>query len=252
MASFDQLKELFMNQEEKDGKRREKEKEEEERKRKEDKEEVKELIKSQMTSIKVDIMEIKAKQNVIENKVVETETEMLKKYDNLANKLGNLEKKIRLLKKGRHRKRQKKRIVARYLWKSIQRAVAGRPPNQLPRPVQHSSQWAASRQPPPCRPDGNPQGEAAKPNQLSGAWKEEEVNIGQITQPTQPVFSVGLVVLQNKQELKAFLEPQQIASTEAGAAKLLMSVRTMIEMNREWVVLKGLRDIVQNKSSRIK
>ena len=86
-----------MNQEEKDGMRREKEKEEEERKRKEDKEEVKKLIKSQMTSIKLDIMELKAKQNIIENKVLETETEMLKKYDNMANKLGNLEKKIRLL-----------------------------------------------------------------------------------------------------------------------------------------------------------
>ena len=46
------------------------------------------------------------------------------------------------------------------------------------------------------------------------------------------------VVLQNKQELKAFLEPQQIASTEAGAAKLVMSVRSMIEMNRDWIVLK--------------
>jgi hypothetical protein len=46
------------------------------------------------------------------------------------------------------------------------------------------------------------------------------------------------VVLQNKQELKAFLESQQIASTEAGAAKLVMSVRSMIEMNREWAVMK--------------
>ena len=49
MASFDQLKELFMEKEDKAGKRRVKEKEEEERKRKEDKEEVKELIKSQMS-----------------------------------------------------------------------------------------------------------------------------------------------------------------------------------------------------------
>ena len=40
MASFEQLKELFINQEEKDGKRREKEKEEEERRRKLDNDEV--------------------------------------------------------------------------------------------------------------------------------------------------------------------------------------------------------------------
>ena len=46
------------------------------------------------------------------------------------------------------------------------------------------------------------------------------------------------VVLQNKQELKSFLEPQQIASTEAGAAKLVISLRSMIELNREWVVFK--------------
>ena len=45
-------------------------------------------------------------------------------------------------------------------------------------------------------------------------------------------------MLQNKQELKCFLEPQQIASTQAGAAKLVISIRSMIEMNREWVVLK--------------
>ena len=61
MASFEQLKELFLNQEEKDGKRREKEKEEEERKRKEDKEEVKQLIKSQMLAIQ-DINGIQMKQ----------------------------------------------------------------------------------------------------------------------------------------------------------------------------------------------
>ena len=46
------------------------------------------------------------------------------------------------------------------------------------------------------------------------------------------------VVLQNKLELKAFLKPQQIASSEAGAAKLVMSIRSMIEMNRQWVVVK--------------
>ena len=59
MATFDQLKELFKNQEEKDGMRREKEKEEEERKRRDDKEEVKEVIKTHMSSIKDDIKEIK-------------------------------------------------------------------------------------------------------------------------------------------------------------------------------------------------
>ena len=95
MASFDQLKELFMNQEVKDGKRREKEKEEEERRRKEDKEEVKELIKSQMSSIKEEIKEIKSKQDMIEDKVMKAEKKMAKKYDDMANKVGNIEKKIK-------------------------------------------------------------------------------------------------------------------------------------------------------------
>ena len=80
MATFDQLKELFKNQEEKDGMRREKEKEEEERKRKEDKEEVKEAIKNHMSSIQEDIREIKAKQDKIEVQVVESEIKMGKKY----------------------------------------------------------------------------------------------------------------------------------------------------------------------------
>ena len=46
------------------------------------------------------------------------------------------------------------------------------------------------------------------------------------------------VVLQNKSELKSFLEPQQISSSEAGAAKLVMAVRSLIELNRDWIVLK--------------
>ena len=70
MASFNQLKELFKNQEEKEDKRREKEKEEEERKRREDNEEVKELIRSQMSSIKEDIKNIKTKQDKIEDKML--------------------------------------------------------------------------------------------------------------------------------------------------------------------------------------
>ena len=86
MASFEQLKELFLNQEEKDGKRREKEKEEEERKRKEDKEEVKQLIQSQMSVFKEDITEIKMKQDTIEDKVKEAEIKMAKKYEDMANK----------------------------------------------------------------------------------------------------------------------------------------------------------------------
>ena len=38
------------------------------------------------------------------------------------------------------------------------------------------------------------------------------------------------VVLKNKSELRSYLEPQQIASTQAGAAKLVMEVRSMIEL----------------------
>ena len=94
MASFEQLKELFLNQKEKDGRRREKEKEEEEIRRKEDKEEVKHLVKSHMSTIKEDINEVKMKQNMIEDKVKEAEDKMAKKYDDMANKLANLEIKI--------------------------------------------------------------------------------------------------------------------------------------------------------------
>ena len=46
------------------------------------------------------------------------------------------------------------------------------------------------------------------------------------------------VVQQNKVELKTFLEPQQIVSSEAGAAKLFVSVRSLTEQNRERVVFK--------------
>ena len=76
MASFDELKELFINQEEKDRKRREKDKKEEERKRKADNKEVKDLIKSHMVSIKEDIKEVRLKQNMIEDKVMEAEEKM--------------------------------------------------------------------------------------------------------------------------------------------------------------------------------
>ena len=46
------------------------------------------------------------------------------------------------------------------------------------------------------------------------------------------------VVIQNKSDPRIFLEPQQIASSQAGAAKLVMAVRSLIELNRDWVVLK--------------
>ena len=79
----------------KDGQRREKEKEEEERKRKEDKEEVKDVIRSQMLLIKEDIKEIKVKQGQIEDKVLESEIKMAKKYNDMAAMVGNLELRIK-------------------------------------------------------------------------------------------------------------------------------------------------------------
>ena len=97
MASFDQLKGLFKSQEEKEGERRKKEKEDEERQRKEDKEEVKEVIRSHMASIKEDIKEIKAKQDQIEHQVLESENKMTKKYEDMVNKVGNLELKLKEL-----------------------------------------------------------------------------------------------------------------------------------------------------------
>ena len=125
MATFDQLKELFMNQEEKDRMRREKEKEEEEKKRKEDKEEVKAVIKSHMSSIKEDIKEIKAKQDEIEGQVVESESKMEKKYDDIASKFSDLEKKINDIEE-----RQKKK-EGEYAWPAIQPGGRVESSNQL-------------------------------------------------------------------------------------------------------------------------
>ena len=39
-------------------------------------------------------------------------------------------------------------------------------------------------------------------------------------------------------ELHAYFEPQQLACSEAGAAKLVFSVRATIEMNRMFVAVK--------------
>ena len=94
MATFDELKQLFEMQEEKDIKRRKKEKEEEEVKRRQDNEEVKEILKSHLMTMKNDIKDIKNKQEQIEGQVVETENKLTKKYDDMADKVGNLESKI--------------------------------------------------------------------------------------------------------------------------------------------------------------
>ena len=115
MATFDQLKELFQNQEERDARRREKEKKEEEKRRKEDKEEVKEVIKSQMSAIKEDIKEIKAKQDQIEGRVMQSETRMEKKYDDMANKFGNLEKKVKEI-EDRENEKKAKKIYSSNIW----------------------------------------------------------------------------------------------------------------------------------------
>ena len=46
------------------------------------------------------------------------------------------------------------------------------------------------------------------------------------------------VVRQNKEELKLYLEPQQLALSEAGGGKLVHSVRMLIEERRDFVVVK--------------
>ena len=48
----------------------------------------------------------------------------------------------------------------------------------------------------------------------------------------------GEVVIQNKQELKEYFEPQQICCTQAGAAVLVTSVRSLSEARRDFVVVK--------------
>ena len=72
MATLEQIKELFMDQEEK----RRKEKEEEEKGRKRDKEEMKDVIIDQMSVIKEDIQEVKTKQNNMETKMENMEKKM--------------------------------------------------------------------------------------------------------------------------------------------------------------------------------
>ena len=127
MATFEQLKELFKNQEEKDGMRREKEKEEEEMRRKVDKEEMKEVIKSHMASIKDDIKEIKAKQDMIEGQVVESENKMGKKYDDIASKFGELEMKVKEIDE---RQKKKEGEEASMAWPAIQPAGRGESSSQ--------------------------------------------------------------------------------------------------------------------------
>ena len=108
MATFEQLKELFKYQEDKEAKRREKEKEEEERKRKEDKEEVKEVIRSHMSSIKEDIKEIKNKQDQIEGQIMQSENRMEEKFNDMTEKFGNLERKVKELEDRERERKQDK------------------------------------------------------------------------------------------------------------------------------------------------
>ena len=79
-----------------------KEDEEEERggrhKRTEDKEEVKDMLKNHIMSNKEDIRDIRIKQDQIEGQVIETEDKLTKKYDDMVNKVGNLENKLREMK----------------------------------------------------------------------------------------------------------------------------------------------------------
>ena len=95
MAYLNDLKELLKGQDETRIKRREKEKEEEDEKRKEDKEEVKDMFKNHMKPMKENIRDIRTKQDHIEGQVLETEDKLTKKYNDMANKVGYLEKKIR-------------------------------------------------------------------------------------------------------------------------------------------------------------
>ena len=119
MATYDQLKELFKNQEEREDMRREKEKEVEERKRKADKEEVKEVINTHMSSIKEDMKEIKIKQDQMEGQVIQSEARMEKKYDDMANKFGNLEKKMKEL-ENREKDKESLNIDSSKTWPTIQ------------------------------------------------------------------------------------------------------------------------------------
>ena len=45
------------------------------------------------------------------------------------------------------------------------------------------------------------------------------------------------VMLQSKSEVQEFLEPQQLGQSRAGGAKLVHSVRGMLELNPDWVCL---------------
>ena len=67
-------------------------------------------------------------------------------------------------------------------------------------------------------------------------FKTEQQNTlrpGGVRNPLLKIWH-GEVVLQNKLEIKSFLEPQQIASSQAGAGKLVMAVKSLIELKREF------------------
>ena len=95
MASLNDLKELFKGPKKKHIKRTEKEKEEENINRKEDKEQGKDMLKNHMMSMKEGIRDIRIKQDQIEGQVLETEDKLTKKYDDMANKVGHLQNKLR-------------------------------------------------------------------------------------------------------------------------------------------------------------
>ena len=46
------------------------------------------------------------------------------------------------------------------------------------------------------------------------------------------------VILRNREEIKKVLEPQQLSCSEAGPAKLVMSVRSLVECRRDFITIK--------------
>ena len=71
-------------------------------------------------------------------------------------------------------------------------------------------------------------------------YKTEETNTVRPVGVRNPLLNKlhAQVIIQNKEDLRIHFEPQQIACSEAGAAKLVITIRTLLEMKREFVTLK--------------
>ena len=210
MATLDQLKELFKNQEEREDKRREKEKKEEEEKRTADKEEVKEVIKIHMSSIKENIKEIKIKQDRMEGQVIQSEERMEKKFDDIANKFGDLEKKVMELE---NREKEKESTNMN----SIQTWPAHQPEGRIQSSIQ-AALHPAGRVQPSTHPIINPVGRVDSSIQQVAGSSEANEKIYSVVRKARKTVGFSPITSKN---IKEVMEETQVESMEEGLEEVV-------------------------------